>query len=80
MVAESLWISRILIGPTGLVGLPANDQECNAKDTSYCLQKLVENVDYFFRVSAENKVGISEPLEMDQPITIKSPYGRLCLA
>jgi titin len=48
--------------------------------TSYCLQKLVENVDYFFRVSAENKVGISEPLEMDQPITIKSPYGRLCLA
>ena len=43
--------------------------------TSYCLQKLVENVDYFFRVFAENKIGISEPLEMDKPITIKSPYG-----
>lgn len=48
--------------------------------TSYCLQKLSENVDYFFRVIAENKIGISEPLEMDQPITIKSPYGKILFA
>lgn len=48
--------------------------------TSYCLQKLSENVDYFFRVFAENKIGISEPLEMDQPITIKSPYGKILFA
>ena len=45
--------------------------------TSYCIQKLAENVDYFFRVFAENKIGVSEPLEMDQPVTIKSPYGLL---
>lgn len=48
--------------------------------TSYCLQKLSENVDYFFRVFAENKIGISEPLEMDQPITIKNPYGKILFA
>jgi DNA-directed RNA polymerase III subunit RPC5 len=37
---------------------------------SYCLQKLTENSQYLFRVTAQNPVGVSEPLESD-PVTIK---------
>ncbi|KAK7507540.1 hypothetical protein BaRGS_00001475, partial [Batillaria attramentaria] len=42
--------------------------------TSYCVQSLTTGSDYFFRVSAENKAGVSPPLEMDKPVRIKSPY------
>lgn len=48
--------------------------------TSYCVQKLMENVDYMFRVMAENKVGVSEPLETEKTVTIKSPYGKIGFA
>jgi hypothetical protein len=37
---------------------------------SYCIQKLVEDAQYLFRVTAQNPVGVSEPLESD-PVTIK---------
>jgi hypothetical protein len=39
---------------------------------------LQEEVEYLFRVSAENEVGISEPLEKDEAAAPKSPFGR-CL-
>lgn len=37
---------------------------------SYCIQKLIENAQYLFRVIAKNPIGSSDPLEGD-PVTIK---------
>lgn len=42
---------------------------------SYCIQNLVENAQYLFRVIAKNPIGSSEPLEGD-PVTVK----RVCEA
>ena len=39
------------------------------------VENLVENVDYFFRVIAENKMGVSAPLETTQTFKPVSPYG-----
>ncbi|GFO38541.1 titin, partial [Plakobranchus ocellatus] len=44
--------------------------------TTHCIQNLTEGADYYFRVFAENKVGTSEPLEMDKAVKIKSPYDK----
>ena len=41
--------------------------------SSYCIQNLVENAQYLFRVIAKNPIGSSEPLE-GEPVTIK----RIC--
>lgn len=46
--------------------------------TSYCVQRLKEKLEYFFRVYAENKVGRSEAL-VSESVTIKSPYGKQTL-
>lgn len=40
---------------------------------SYCIQNLIENAQYLFRVIAKNPIGSSEPLEGD-PVTVK----RIC--
>lgn len=37
---------------------------------SYCIQNLIENAQYLFRVIAKNPIGSSEPLEGD-PVTVK---------
>ena len=42
----------------------------------YCVKDLQEGKEYYFRVSAENEVGISEPLEMDSAVIPKSGFGR----
>ena len=41
------------------------------------VDNLVENVDYFFRVIAENKMGLGSPLETTQTFKPVSPYGKL---
>lgn len=41
---------------------------------TYCVQKLIPNATYIFRVVAENPIGVSEPQESD-PITIKVKIG-----
>ena len=43
--------------------------------TSTTVESLLENVGYFFRVMAENKVGLSPALENETPFKPKSPYG-----
>ena len=43
--------------------------------TSYCVQNLIEGNEYYFRVSAENAIGMSEPCEMEKPVKIKNPFG-----
>ncbi len=37
--------------------------------------KLIEGHNYFFRVTAENKIGVSDPCETADPITAKLPFG-----
>ena len=39
--------------------------------------KLMEGHEYYFRVVAENAIGVSDPCEMDEPVTAKLPYGKL---
>ena len=39
------------------------------------IPKLKEGNKYKFRVKAENKQGVSEPLEADQAIQAKNPFG-----
>lgn len=42
---------------------------------SYCVQKLIPNAQYIFRVVAENPIGTSEPKESD-PVTIRMKIGK----
>ena len=44
--------------------------------TSHQVVNLTENNEYFFRVSAQNEVGMGKPLESDRPFVPKSPYGK----
>lgn len=37
---------------------------------TFCIQKLLANAQYIFRIIAENPIGVSEPIESD-PVTIK---------
>lgn len=46
-------------------------------ETKYNVPGLVESNSYVFRVSAENKYGVSEPLEGRESIMAKAPFGKL---
>lgn len=46
-------------------------------DTFATIKNLSEGDAFFFRVLALNRVGCSAPLDMDIPVIIKSPFGRL---
>ena len=46
---------------------------------TYAVQKLLEGNQYYFRVTAENDIGVSEPAELKQPVLAKCPYGKCCL-
>ena len=39
--------------------------------TSYCVQNLYEGNEYLFRVFAENSEGVSEPLELLEPVRVQ---------
>jgi titin len=45
--------------------------------TTYKCGKLFEGATYVFRVSAENAVGVSESVEIAEPVTAKLPYCEL---
>ncbi|CAF0907895.1 unnamed protein product, partial [Didymodactylos carnosus] len=45
-------------------------------NTAYTCTGLFDNVAYRFRVMAENDMGMSEPIETEQPVTAKLPYSR----
>ena len=45
--------------------------------TSFKVENLTEGAEFKFRVTAENKVGTSEPLETDKAVQPKSLYGKL---
>lgn len=46
---------------------------------SYLANKLVEGNKYFFRVSAVNQYGTSEPVELSSPVTVESKFGEVLL-
>lgn len=44
--------------------------------TTCRVPNLTENAGYYFRVSAQNQYGVSEPLEIPSLVIIKSPFGK----
>ena len=51
----------------------------DGKTLNFRVTRLFEGTDYHFRVTAENKIGTSEPTELDKPVTAKLPFGEyLC--
>uniref|UniRef100_A0A8C2FJ55 Uncharacterized protein n=1 Tax=Cyprinus carpio TaxID=7962 RepID=A0A8C2FJ55_CYPCA len=44
--------------------------------TTCRVPNLTESAGYYFRVSAQNQYGISEPLEIPSVVIIKSPFGK----
>lgn len=44
--------------------------------TTFTIKNLLEGSDYQFRVSAENKHGVSEPLVTEAAVRPKSKFGR----
>lgn len=43
--------------------------------TNCRVPNLNESSGYYFRVSAQNQYGVSEPLEIPSVVIIKAPYG-----
>ena len=42
---------------------------------TYTAEQLVEGNEYVFRVSAVNKYGVGEPVELSSPVTARSQFG-----
>jgi len=51
----------------------------DATTLQYKATRLFEGSDYMFRVFAENPAGLSQPSELDKPITARMPYGQFKL-
>lgn len=46
------------------------------KNLEYTVTKLLEGNQYYFRVFAQNEIGMSEPIEFKEPITAKNPFSK----
>lgn len=44
--------------------------------TTCRVPNLIESAGYYFRVSAQNQYGVSEPLEIPSVVIVKSPFGK----
>ena len=54
---------------------PAQVGDTKADTLTIKATKLTEGHKYFFRVVAENEIGVSDPCTTDDPITAKLPFG-----
>lgn len=52
----------------------------DAETRSFRVTRLHEGCDYMFRVSAENRVGLSQPAITERPVTVKLPFGESAVA
>ena len=43
---------------------------------TFRVTRLHEGCNYLFRVSAENRVGLSQPTCTERPVTVKLPFGQ----
>lgn len=53
--------------------------EVGPNEDTFTFQGLTPQKKYKLRVKAVNKEGESEPLETDEAILCKNPYGKICL-
>ncbi|XP_023933258.1 titin isoform X1 [Lingula anatina] len=51
-----------------------NAGKVDGNTLTFTLTRLLEGQEYTVRVSAENAIGVSEPVELTQPVTAKLPY------
>jgi len=49
------------------------------KDLECTIGKLLEGNQYYFRVFAQNEIGMSEPIELKEPITAKNPFSKILI-
>ena len=47
------------------------------KDLECTIGKLLEGNQYYFRVFAQNEIGMSEPIELKEPIAAKNPFSKI---
>lgn len=74
-VINSLLINRTMIIYNGNLPTLFQVGDTDAKTLTIKATKLTENNKYYFRVVAENEVGVSDPCTTDEPITAKLPFG-----
>ena len=83
---EIRWRSPEKDGGTSISGYNVEKKDINRPDflfvanvnptvRNYKVTRLFENTDYLFRVFAENKVGVGEPITLDEPVTAKLPFS-----
>lgn len=54
-------------------------EKIKSTTTRYTMTHLIEKTEYFVRVKSENKAGLSEPLEGQEPVIPKNPFSKLSL-
>lgn len=74
-------------GGADIIGYPVEKRETGRTQwtrvtrvetmTKYCVKNLLEGRSYMFRVFAENKEGLSEPVYTDKTIAPQRPVGKL---
>ena len=52
-----------------------NAGRCEVNVKEFKVSKLIEGNEYFFRVLAENNIGLSDPATTQQPVKARLPFG-----
>ena len=79
------WEAPITDGGVAIIGYQVDKSKIGGKIVSagyvmpgelqFKVTKLHEGHQYMFQVSAENRIGLSEPVRLDRPVTAKLPFG-----